>query len=456
MNEIELCLSEQRAFFQSGITHDVGWRKKQLLALRQALEKNEELLLNALTLDLGKTEFEGFATELGVVYGEIKHLLKHLDSWCRPHRVPTSLLNFPSRSFTLAQPLGVVLIMSPWNYPLQLTLAPLVAAMAAGNCAIVKPSRYSENTSRAIEKVLSQCFPSNYIATFQGGSAINTELLKHHFDHIFFTGGTTVGKIVMQAASNYLTPISLELGGKSPAIVDETANIKLAARRIAWGKCLNSGQTCVAPDYVLVKREILPVFVDELKKAIQEMFGTEPLYNKDFPKIINQKHFTRLISLLSCGTLAYGGQIDPESLKIAPTILTNPDMDSPLMTDEIFGPILPIIGFDSFEQATDYIRDREHPLALYLFSNDKKRQKWVVSNLIYGGGCINDTVAHLANPSMAFGGVGGSGMGSYHAKESFTTFSHTKSILNKRTWLDIKIRYAPYKGKLSLVKRLMH
>jgi aldehyde dehydrogenase (NAD+) len=455
MNDIQLCLAEQRAFFLSGTTQDVSWRKQQLNTLRQALDENRDRLLNALFLDLGKTEFEGFATELGGVYTEINHLLKHLDSWSKPHRVKTSLLNFPSRSFTLAQPLGVVLVMSPWNYPLLLTLSPLAAAMAAGNCIIIKPSRYSENTSRVLESILAKHFPSNYIATFQGGTDINTELLANRFDHIFFTGSTTVGKIVMQAASRYLTPITLEMGGKSPAIVDETANLKLAARRIVWGKCINAGQTCVAPDYVLVKKELQATFVEELKTAIQEMYGIEPLYNSDFPKIINQKHFTRLLNLLSDGTLAYGGQIDPELQKIAPTIITNPPLNSPLMKEEIFGPILPVIGFDTFEQATGFIQEREHPLALYLFSNDKARQKWVVHNLIYGGGCINDTVAHLANPDMAFGGVGSSGMGSYHAKESFTTFSHTKSILIKSNWVDIKIRYAPYKGKLSLAKRLM-
>jgi aldehyde dehydrogenase (NAD+) len=455
MNEIQLCLAEQKAFFLTGTTQEVSWRKKQLATLRQALDENKESLLEALFQDLGKTEFEGFATELGGVYSEIKHLIKHLESWSQPHRVKTSIVNFPSSSFTLAQPVGVVLVMSPWNYPLLLTLSPLAAAMAAGNCIMVKPSRYSENTSRAIETMLSKYFPSNYIATFQGGTETNTELLANRFDHIFFTGSTSVGKIVMQAASRHLTPVTLELGGKSPAIVDETANLKLAARRIAWGKCINAGQTCVAPDYVLIKRELLPEFIEKLKTAIQEMYGTEPLYNKDFPKIINQKHFSRLINLLSQGTLAYGGQINPESQKIAPTLLIEPDLGSALMNEEIFGPILPIIAFDTFEQATDFIRKREHPLALYLFSKDKARQKWVTKNLIYGGGCINDTVAHLANPDMAFGGVGMSGMGSYHAKESFNTFSHTKSILKKSNLLDIGFRYAPYKGKLSLVERFL-
>ena len=455
MNEIQLCLSEMRTFFLSGTTQEVRWRKKQLVTLRQSISEYEGAILKALYEDLGKSDFEGFATELGIVYAEIDHHLKHLDVWTRKHRVRSTILTFPSSAFTIAQPLGVVLIMSPWNYPFQLTIAPLVAAIAAGNCVILKPSRYSEHTSLVIEEMLAKAFPSNYIATFQGGSTMNIELLSHRFDHIFFTGSPNVGKIVMESAAKYLTPITLELGGKSPAIIDEGTNLKLAAKRIAWGKFINAGQTCVAPDYVLVKKELLEGFAEELKKSIQTMYGTNPLNNNDYPKIINQKHFSRLLELLDCGTLAYGGQLDPKVQKIAPTIITNPIMDSPLMTDEIFGPILPLVPYDKFEQAINFIQQREHPLALYLFSNNKSHQNLVVKQLIYGGGCINDTVVHLANVHMAFGGVGSSGMGSYHAKAGFNTFSHTKSILKKDNWLDVPIRYAPFKGKFSLIKRLM-
>ncbi|MFA7129370.1 MAG: aldehyde dehydrogenase [Sphaerochaeta sp.] len=455
MNEIQLCLSEMRTFFLSGTTQDVTWRKKQLITLRQSISQYETTILKALYADLGKSDFEGFATELGIVYAEIDHHLKHLDSWTKKHRVRSTILTFPSSAFTIAQPLGIVLIMSPWNYPFQLTLAPLVAAIAAGNCVILKPSRYSEHTSQVIEEMLAKAFLSNYIATFQGGSAMNTELLSHRFDHIFFTGSPNVGKIVMESAAKHLTPVTLELGGKSPVIIDAGINVKLAAKRIAWGKFINAGQTCVAPDYVLVKRELLETFVEELKKSIQVMYGTNPLNNSDYPKIINQKHFDRLLELLTCGTLAYGGQLDPKALKIAPTIITEPNMDSNLMTDEIFGPILPIIPYDNFEQTIEFIQNREHPLALYLFSDNKTHQDLVVNNLIYGGGCINDTIVHLVNVHMAFGGVGSSGMGSYHAKAGFNTFSHTKSILKKGNWLDVPLRYPPFKGKFSLLKRLM-
>ncbi len=456
MKEIQLCMSEMRDFFQTGTTLDVSWRKKQLKALRASISKHESAILKALHEDLGKSDFEGFATELGIVYSEIDQHLKHLDAWSRPKRVRSTILSFPSRSYIIKQPLGVVLIMSPWNYPFQLTIAPLVAALAAGNCVVVKPSRYSSHTSAVIAEILSKTFPSEYISTFEGGSEMNTALLNYRFDHIFFTGSPTVGKIVMQKAARFLTPVTLELGGKSPAIIDEGTNLSLAAKSIVWGKLLNAGQTCIAPDYVLVRSELKERFLEELITAIQSMYGTNPLNNSEFPKIINQKHFTRLTELLGGGTLVYGGQLDPKLMKIAPTILTEPDLESPLMTDEIFGPILPVIAFDRFDEAFDFVERREHPLALYYFGKNKQNEKRVVESLLYGGGCINDTVLHLSNPHLPFGGVGASGMGSYHAQVGFMTFSHTKSILKKYTFLDVPLRYAPFKGKLSLLKRLMH
>ncbi len=456
MKEIQLCLSEMRDFFQTGTTLSVAWRKQQLKALRLSISEHESAILKALYDDLGKSDFEGYATELGIVYSEIDQHLKHLDAWSRPKRVRSTMLSFPSRSYIVTQPLGVVLIMSPWNYPFQLAIAPLVAALAAGNCAIVKPSRYSSHTSSIIAEILAKVFPSDYVTSFEGGSEMNTALLNYRFDHIFFTGSPTVGKIVMQKAADFLTPVTLELGGKSPAIIDEGTNLKLAAKSIAWGKCLNAGQTCIAPDYVLVKKELEEHFIEELIAAIQGMYGTNPLNNSEFPKIINQKHFTRLAGLLEGGTLAYGGQLDPKLLKIAPTILSSPDLASPLMTDEIFGPILPIITYDTFEEAFAFVQKREHPLALYFFGSNKQHEKQVVHSLLYGGGCINDTVLHLSNPHLPFGGVGASGMGSYHAKDGFLTFSHRKSILKKYTFLDIPLRYAPFKGKFSLLKRFMH
>ncbi|MFA6695927.1 MAG: aldehyde dehydrogenase [Sphaerochaeta sp.] len=454
MNEVQLCITEMRTFFRNGSTQSVAWRKTQLKKLKDGIKEHEKQILDALFEDLGKTDFEGFATELGLVYAEIDKHLKHLDSWTSKKRVRNTLLSFPSKAYTISIPLGIVLIMSPWNYPFQLTIAPLVSALAAGNCVIVKPSRYSSHTSQVLESLIAKLYPSHYVTVFQGGSEMNQELLSHRYDHIFFTGSPTVGKVVMEAAAKTLTPITLELGGKSPAIVEANSDIPLAARRIIWGKCLNAGQTCIAPDYVLVERSVASQLIEEMKLAITNMFGSDPLHCNDLPHIINERHFNRLISLFEEGTLVYGGQIDPKNLKIAPTLITDVQRTGTLMSDEIFGPILPILTYETFEQAVGYVQAREHPLALYLFSNDKEHQEIVVRTVSYGGGCINDTVMHLSNPHLPFGGVGSSGMGSYHAKQGFDTFSHQKSVLESKRWLEIKLRYAPYRGKLALIKRL--
>ncbi|MGE4454859.1 MAG: aldehyde dehydrogenase [Sphaerochaeta sp.] len=454
MNEVQLCISEMRTFFRSGTTQAVDWRKRQLKRLKEGIKESEKQILDALFEDLGKSDFEGFATELGLVYTEIDNHIKHLDSWTRKHRVRGTLLSFPSKAYTLSIPLGLVLIMSPWNYPFQLSIAPLVSAMAAGNCVIVKPSRYSSHTSKVLESLLAKLYPSNYVTVFQGGSEMNQELLSHRYDHIFFTGSPTVGRVVMEAAAKYLTPVTLELGGKSPAIVEEDSDLALCARRIIWGKCLNAGQTCIAPDYVLVERSVASTLIEEMKKAITTMFGSDPLHASDLPHIINERHFNRLISLFEEGKLAYGGQIDPKTLKIAPTLVTDVELSGTLMSEEIFGPILPILTYESFDQAISYVQAREHPLALYLFTNNKEHQDYMVRNVSYGGGCINDTVMHLSNSHLPFGGVGSSGMGSYHAKEGFDTFSHKKSVLESKRWLEVRLRYAPYRGKLSLIKRL--
>ncbi len=455
MQDVSSAIERQRTYFLSGATLDVSWRKSQLKALKTALQTHEKMLLEALRLDLGKCYFEGYETEIGMVHCEINHMLKHLGKWTKPKRVATPIVHFPSKSKIYAEPLGVVLIMSPWNYPLQLTLAPLAAAIAAGNCAVVKPSRYSGETAKALEQMIADTFPPEYVTVFQGGSAMNTELLQHRFDHIFFTGSPAVGKVVMEAAARNITPVTLELGGKSPVIVDETADIKLAATRIAWGKFINAGQTCVAPDYVLVARPQEKRLLEELKRAIVQFYGSDALHNDEFPKIINEKHYQRLCGLLNDGEIFYGGQQIEQLQKIAPTIMTQVRLDSALMTDEIFGPILPVIPYDSFEQAAAMIRGKEKPLALYLFTQDENRQKWVMEHLSFGGGCINDTVVHLSNPNMHFGGVGQSGMGSYHGIRGFETFSHLKSVLKKATWLDLPVRYAPYKSKLGLVKKLI-
>ena len=453
MNEIQLCLSEMQAFFQSGATLGIPWRKEQLKRLKDGIRSYEKQILNALYEDLGKTDFEGFATELGIVYTEIDEHLKHLDAWTGRHRVKSSLLSFPSKAYTIAQPLGIVLIMSPWNYPFQLTIAPLISAIAAGNCVILKPSRYSGHTALVIEELLSKLFYSNHVATFQGGSEMNHELLQHRYDHIFFTGSPQVGRLVMESAAKHVTPVTLELGGKSPVIVEADADIGLAARRIIWGKCLNAGQTCVAPDYVLVERKVHNALLEQMKTAITTMFGSDPLHCSDLGCIINEKHFSRLIELFSYGTLAWGGQIDPKMRRIAPTIITDPQLDSALMQEEIFGPILPLVPYDTFEQALAFVQKREHPLALYCFTNNKEHQKQILRSLSFGGGCINDVVMHLSNSALPFGGVGNSGMGAYHGEEGFKTFSHVKSILESKPWLEIKLRYAPYRGKLALIKR---
>lgn len=454
MNEIELCLSEMQAFFHSGTTLSIAWRKEQLKKLKSGIRSHEKQILNALYEDLGKTDFEGFASELGIVYAELDEHLKHLDAWAAKQRVRSSLLSFPSKSYTIAQPLGIVLIMSPWNYPFQLSIVPLISAIAAGNCVMLKPSRYSSHTALVIEEMLSKLFYSNHVATFQGGAQMNQELLRHRYDHIFFTGSPQVGKLVMESAVRYATPVTLELGGKSPVIVTSDADIGLAARRIIWGKCLNAGQTCVAPDYVLVDRKVHNSLLEQMKIAITAMFGSDPLHSSDLGNIINEKHFSRLIGLFEHGTLAWGGQIDPKTRRIAPTIITDPRLEAPLMQEEIFGPILPLVAYDSFEQAIDFVQKREKPLALYCFTTNKEHKNQVLTSLSFGGGCINDVVMHLSNTALPFGGVGNSGMGAYHGREGFKTFSHIKSMLESKTWLEVKLRYAPYRGKLSLIKRL--
>jgi len=444
-----------RDAFRSGKTYERAWRVQQLTTLKKALAASEGALSEALRLDLGKDVYESYITEIGMVYGEIDYALKHLGGWMHPRRVAGALANYPSSNYIIPQSVGVVLIMSPWNYPVQLTLAPLVAAFSAGDVAVVKPSRYSTHTSAALKQMLDGAFPADVVRTYEGGSEMNTALLAQRFDHIFFTGSPKVGKVVMEAASKYLTPVTLELGGKSPVVIDETADIPLAARRIAWGKCLNAGQTCVAPDYVLVDRRKMDAFIKAFGAEVKQMYTDDPLTCPDFPHIINEKHYQRLRGLLGSGKIVLGGTHDDATRKIAPTILENPDPQSPVMQEEIFGPILPVIPFDDFDGALAFINDREHPLALYLFSNNHERQDHVVHHLLYGGGCINDCVCHLANPNMPFGGVGSSGMGRYHGKDGFETFSHLKSILVKPAHPDIPLRYAPYKGKLKTAKKLM-
>lgn len=448
-------IEKQRAYYGTGATLPLEFRAEQLKKLKQALKEYEPKLLAALTQDLGKPPFEGYATELGILYEELNFTLKHFKAWARPKRVTTPIVHFPAKSVVYTEPLGVVLIMSPWNYPLQLTVAPLIAAIAAGDCAVIKPSRYSPATSAVMEEMLHHYFDEEYISVFQGGSQVNTALLELKYDHIFFTGSPNVGRIVMEAASKNLTPVTLELGGKSPCIVDETADIELAARRIAWGKLINSGQTCVAPDYVLVHESRQEEFIRCYGVAVKTYYGDDPIHNPEYCKIINEKHFNRLSGLLADGTAALGGRSNAELRKIEPTVLTGVTPDSPVMREEIFGPILPVIPFHSFTEAGEFAKARPKPLALYLFTSDPQRELRVINEVPFGGGCINDTVAHLGNPHMHFGGVGESGMGAYHGETGFYTFSHRKSVLKKSVRLDVPVRYAPYGEKLSLLRKLM-
>lgn len=393
--------------------------------------------------------------ETGIVLEEVRFHLKHLRSWIRERTVPTPLAQFHAKSFVSPEPYGVALIIAPWNYPVQLCLSPLVGAISGGNCAVLKPSAYAPATSAAIAKLIAQTFDPQYIAVIEGGRAENSALLAQRFDTIFFTGSVAVGKVVMEAAAKHLTPVTLELGGKSPVIVDETADLKLAARRIAFGKVLNAGQTCVEPDYLLIQRSVKDTFVDAYRQALQEFF---PDGNMDeMPVIVSEKHFARVKHLLEGQNAVLGGQTDAASRFVTPTLLDDVSPDSPVMQEEIFGPILPMLCYDRLDEAIAFIRSREKPLALYLFTSDRQTERRVLDSCSFGGGCINDTIIHLATPHIGFGGVGASGMGAYHGKTGFETFSHRKSIVDKKTWLDLPMRYQPYRKSYShLVRLFLH
>lgn len=442
--QIKQLVAMQRDYFYSGSTLPVQKRILALKKLKAAILQYQSDIETALQKDLGKSSFESYMCEIGMTLSEIDYMLKHIRSYAKEQRVHTPLAQFASRSYRKPSPYGVVLIMSPWNYPFLLTLDPLVNALAAGNTVVLKPSAYSPHTSAVIEKLIGECFPKKYVAVVTGGRAENTCLLEEHFDYIFFTGSPAVGKDVMKYASNHLTPVTLELGGKSPCIVEKTANIKLAAKRIVFGKYLNCGQTCVAPDYVYCDASIKDVLVREIKRQIILQFGKEPLSNPNYGKIINDKHFHRLLGLIESEKLIAGGSFDEASLRIEPTVLDGVTFEDAVMLEEIFGPILPILTYDSLDSAICKINSMPHPLALYLFTSDKKVVKKVTTSCGFGGGCINDTIIHLATSEMGFGGFGESGMGSYHGKEGFRTFTHYKSIVDKKTWLDLPMRYHPY------------
>ena len=443
--EIKTIVTRQRKYFQTGSTLPVNTRLNALRRLYAAISGSEKEIHEALKKDLGKSGFESYMCETGLVLEEISYMLKHTARFAREKRVRTPLAQFHSRSFQKPSPYGVTLIMSPWNYPFMLTLSPLVDALAAGNTAVVKPSAYSPNTSEVLRKILSQCFEPQYVAVVTGGRAENTCLLHEHFDYIFFTGSQAVGKEVMRNAAEYLTPVTLELGGKSPCIVDQTADIRLAARRVVFGKYLNCGQTCVAPDYIYCQRSVKDAFIKEVQKQIRKQYGRHPLDNPDYGKIINEKHFDRILGLIDEKKVVQGGGSDRKTLRIEPTVMDNVAFSDPVMQEEIFGPVMPLLTFDSIDEVIHRVNAMPHPLALYLFTSDKKTEKKVISRCGFGGGCINDTIIHLATTEMGFGGFGESGMGAYHGKIGFDTFTHYKSIVDKKTWLDLPMRYQPYR-----------
>lgn len=442
--EIRQILEKQHRLFQEGATLPVSFRISQLQKLKDGIRRYEEELDQALEADLGKSRMESYMCEIGLTLSELTWVQKHLRSLVREKRVSTPLAQFAARSFRSPSPYGTVLIMSPWNYPVLLTLEPLIDAIAAGNTVVIKPSAYAEHTSAVLKKMLKECFPSEYVAVVTGGRAENKALLEQRFDKIFFTGGKTVGREVLRHAAEYLTPVTLELGGKSPCIVDKSAKIPLAAKRIVFGKYLNCGQTCVAPDYILCDRTVYAELILALQKEITAQFGEDPLKDPDYGKIINQKHYDRIMGLIDADKVVCGGCGDGQSLRIAPTIMKNVTFSDTVMGEEIFGPVLPILTYDTLEEAIDIVEEHPHPLALYLFSEDKGAQKKVLELCHFGGGCINDTIIHLATSAMPFGGVGESGMGGYHGKIGFETFSHFRSIVDKKTWMDLPIRYQRY------------
>lgn len=446
---------KQREFFQSGKTLGYSFRIEQLKALKNMVKQNEKKIFTALKKDLNKSQHEAFTTEIGFIYIEIDFVIKNLEKWMKEEKVDAPITHKGTKNYIRKEPYGVSLIIAPWNYPFQLAIAPIIGAIAAGNTVVLKPSEFSQFTSSLLFKIIGESFDPAYITVVEGDKEVNQQLLKERFDYIFFTGSTAVGKIIMKAASEHLTPVTLELGGKSPAIINNDANINLAAKRIVWGKYTNAGQTCVAPDFLYVHENIKIKLIKAMKKHIRSFYGKNPLENKDYVHIINQGHFDRLRKLLSNGDIIYGGQVNANRRSIEPTILDNVSWDDPVMKEEIFGPILPVLTFNKLEQAITKIKNMEKPLALYYFGNKQKGQDQVIENISFGGGCINDTLYHLANPNLPFGGVGSSGMGAYHGEYSFDTFSHKKSIMKQTTKFDIPLRYPGGRLNHMLVKNIM-
>jgi aldehyde dehydrogenase (NAD+) len=448
-------IQRQRAFFQTGATRSAEFRGAQLKRLASALARHEAALLSALQADLGKSPFQGYASELGLVQMEIRNALRHLRHWALPRRCRTPWFVAPARGWVQFEPFGVALILGPWNYPVQLLLVPLVSAIVAGNCVVLKPSELAPRTAEAITDLISDCFDERLVRVVKGGADVAEALLRERFDKIFFTGSTRVGRLVMAAAAKHLTPVTLELGGKCPAIVCADASLALAARRIAWGKFMNAGQTCVAPDFVLVAREAREPFVAAMKKALQEFYGDDAARCEDYGRIVNQAHFERLVNYLRDGKVVHGGWHDAKELFIAPTILADVCPDAPVMQEEIFGPVLPVLQFDKLDDALTLLRGKPSPLAFYVFTRDRALEARVLADARSGGACVNDVVSHMIGAGLPFGGLGESGMGAYHGRAGFDAFSHQRSFLRRATWLDLPFRYPPQKLSLAGLKRAM-
>jgi aldehyde dehydrogenase (NAD+) len=445
----------QQKYFDSHKTLDSGFRIKLLKKLKQNIKKHEQEIIDALNADLGKSEFEAFSTEIGMIQNELTKLIKGVKKWARPHRVSTPIFAFPSLSYIYQQPFGRVLVISPFNYPFMLAMTPLVAAVSAGNVVVLKPSEFTQNTASVIEKIVSATFEEGHVTVLQGGVDLSQNLLAQRWDKIFFTGSSRVGKIILEAAAKHLTPVILELGGKNPVIVDKDANLKIAARRIIWGKLINSGQSCVAPDYLYVHSDVKDKLLLLMKEVILKFFSEHPEENTDFPKIINEEAMKRLASLLKGSTVYFGGNFEMNKKHFSPTILTDVTVDSPVMKDEIFGPILPVLTFENINEVLRSINDGEKPLSLYYFSEDRKKQKEFLRKTYSGDAGINEVVMHFTNLSLPFGGVGYSGMGSYHGKRSFDVFSHERSMMKTTTKLDLPLRYPPYKKSVLKLLRVL-
>lgn len=455
MKNYTTLIEKQKAYFKTNETKDIPFRLNALQKLKSAIQTNEIELMNALKSDLNKSEFDSYSTEIGVVLEEIRFTLKHLKAWSKPKSVKTPLTHIGSKSFIYPEPYGVALIISPWNYPFQLAIAPLIGAIAAGNCAIIKPSELTPKTSEIIASIIQDIFPDEYISVVLGGVEASTALLQVKTDYIFFTGSVPVGKMIMEAAAKNLTPVTLELGGKSPCIVHKDAKVKLAAKRIAWGKFMNAGQTCIAPDYLYLHHQIKDEFLFHLREAIEDLYGEQPLQNENFTHIVSEKHFNRLASFLKNGEIIIGGKTDGQLNKMEPTVITNISWEDLIMQDEIFGPILPVLEYNNLSEVIGGIQKHPKPLSLYLFTESHTVQHEILQSVSFGGGCINDTVYHFASPYLPFGGVGNSGIGAYHGKGSFDTFSHQKSVLKQTTLFDIPFRYPNVKNGLKKIKRFL-